>query len=226
MQPRAAGGAPRRILIAEAHTLVREALRALLAKVPGLEVVAAVGSAAEAAHSAAERAADLVLLDISMGEDCGLTALREIKRASPRTRTMVLTTQDGEEEVWAALQAGADGYVLKDASREELLAGLDTVLRGGRFITPRLSGQIVSRYLQRFPSAAAHSQLDSLSLRERQVLKLVAEGCRNRDIAGRLAISVKMVEKHRASLMEKLHLHSTAALTRLAIEKGLLGRPA
>lgn len=223
---RPADGTPRRILIADAHTLVREALQALLGKVSGLTVIGAAASAADAVRGAAAGAADVVVLDISMGEDDGLTALREIKRVSPRTRTLVLTAQDGEEEVWAALQAGADGYVLKDASCEELLAAIGTVLRGGRFITPRLSRQIVGRYLQRSVFDTVHSQLDSLSLRERQVLKLVAEGCRNRDVAGRLAISVKMVEKHRASLMHKLHLHSTAALTRLAIETGLLGRPA
>jgi DNA-binding NarL/FixJ family response regulator len=221
---RAAGGALRRILIAEAHCLVREALRALLSSMPGLEVVGAVASGAEAAGSVA--AADVVVLGVSLGEDDGLTALREIKRTSPRTRTLVLTARDGEEDLWAALQAGADGYLLENASREELVLALDSVLHGGRFVSPRLSGHIVSRYLQRSPYGDGHSRLDALTLRERQVLKLVAAGCRNRDIAGRLSISVKMVEKHRASLMDKLHLHSTAALTRLAIEKGLLGRPA
>jgi DNA-binding NarL/FixJ family response regulator len=138
----------RRLVIADAQTIVREALHALLAAVPGLEVVGTAESSAEAVRLAEVLQPDAVLLDISM--DAGnLVAMHDLRRAAPRSRLLVLTAQEGEDEVWAALQAGADGYVLKESSRDELLTAIDTVLRGQRFITPAVSAQIVGRYLQR-----------------------------------------------------------------------------
>ena len=225
----AAGGGERgrrRVLIADPQTILREGLQALLAQAPGLEVAGAVDSGAEAVRLAGALKPDVVLLDMSLGDSDGLGALREIKRRSPSSCVLVLTVQDSEEHVWAALQAGADGYVLKEASRAELLMAIDSVLGGRRFISPAVSSQIVSRYLQRGrrdASGAAPPQLDSLTAREKQVMKLVAEGRRNREIAQHLYISVKTVEKHRSNLMHKLKLHNIAALTSLALEKGLLG---
>lgn len=216
-------GRRRRILIADGQTILREGLNALLEKSAGLEVVGAVDSGAAAARLVGTLKPDVVLLDTSTENCDGLGALREIKRRSPGTCVLVLTVQDSEEYIWAALQAGADGYVLKEASRAELHMAIDCVLGGKRFISPTVSSQIVSRYLQRGSAySAAQSEYDSLTAREKQVLKLVAEGRRNREIAQYLFISVKTVEKHRSNLMHKLKLHNTAALTSLAMEKGLL----
>ena len=137
----------RRLLIADAQTIVREALHALLAAVPGLEVVGAAETSAEAVRRAEALQPDAVLLDTSM-DSRNLDALQALRRVAPRSRLLVLTAEAGEDEVWAALQAGADGYVLKESSRQELLTAIETVLRGERFITPAVSAQIVGRYLQ------------------------------------------------------------------------------
>lgn len=226
--PGGADGADRcRVLIVDGQTLLREGLRALLESDEAIEVVGAVADGAEALRAAAAHAPDVVLLDLALDAMDGLAAIRELKRRLPSARVVVLTMQDSEQAVWAALQAGADGYVLKNASRTELVLALSMVRSGRRFISPLVSGQIVSRFLQqgRGP-AAAQTEFDTLTLRERQVLKLVAEGRRNREIAQALFISVKTVEKHRSNLMHKLKLHNTAALTSLAIEKGLVSRGA
>lgn len=214
-----------RVLIADGQTILRDGLRALLESDERIEVVGAAPDGAEAVRLAGALKPDVVLLDTAIDPLDGLSAIREIKRRSPATRAVVLTMQDSERSVWTALQAGADGYVLKAASRSELLMALEVVMGGRRFISPLVSSQIVARFLQDGRAAAgAPTEFDSLTLREKQVLKLVAEGRRNREIAQALFISVKTVEKHRSNLMHKLDLHNTAALTSLAIEKGLLAR--
>lgn len=215
-----------RVLIADGQTILRDGLRALLESDERIEVVGAAPDGTEAVRLAGALKPDVVLLDTAIDPLDGLSAIREIKRRSPATRAVVLTMQDSERSVWTALQAGADGYVLKAASRSELLMALEVVMSGRRFISPLVSSQIVARFLQdgRANTGAPPSEFDSLTLREKQVLKLVAEGRRNREIAQALFISVKTVEKHRSNLMHKLDLHNTAALTSLAIEKGLLAR--
>lgn len=213
-----------RIVIADSQTLLREGLCALLEKADGMEVVGTADNGSDALKLVEALRPEIILLDISMDSIDGASAISEIKRRAPGTFAVVLTVQDGEEHIWAALQAGADGYVLKEASRTELLMAIDSVLNGKRFISPTISAQIVARYLQHGRGkVAGPSQFESLTVREKQVLRLVAEGRRNREIAKFLCISVKTVEKHRSNLMHKLKLHNTAALTTLALEKGLLG---
>jgi two-component system, NarL family, response regulator NreC len=219
-----AGEAKRRILIVDDQTILREGLRALLEGDERLEVVAAVDDGADAVRLVTALKADLVLIDVSMRNTDGLGAIREIKRRSPETRALVLTVHGSEENIRAALQAGADGYLLKESSRAELIMAIDSVLSGKRFISPAVSAHIVARYLEHArPESSAPSRFDTLTAREKQVLKLIAEGRRNREIAKYLFISVKTVEKHRSNLMHKTNLHNTAALTSLAMEKGLVG---
>lgn len=214
----------RRILIVDDQTILREGLRALLEGDERLEVVAAVDDGADAVRLVTALRADLVLIDISMRNTDGLGAIREIKRRSAETKALVLTVHGSEENIRAALQAGADGYLLKESSRAELLMAIDSVLSGKRFISPAVSAHIVARYLEHArPESSAPSRFDTLTAREKQVLKLIAEGRRNREIAKYLFISVKTVEKHRSNLMHKTNLHNTAALTSLAMEKGLVG---
>ena len=136
------------------------------------------------------------------------------------TKILVLTVHKTEEYIRAALQAGASGYVLKDASRAELLFAIQSLVAGKTFISPAVSDRIVTAYLHREQSGAVRSLSDTLTVREKQVLKLIAEGRRNREIATYLYISVKTVEKHRSNLMQKLNVHNTAALTTFAIENG------
>ena len=216
-----------RILIVDDQTILREGLRALLEGDERLEVVATVDDGADAVRLVGALGADLVLIDISMRNTDAIGTIREIKRRSPATRALVLTGHSSEQHIRAALQAGADGYVLKDSSRAELLMAIDSVLDGNRFISPAVSAHIVARYLEQArPQGNGSTMFDSLTQREKQVLKLIAEGRRNREIAKYLFISVKTVEKHRSNLMHKTNLHNTAALTSLAMEKGLVGSSA
>jgi DNA-binding NarL/FixJ family response regulator len=211
-----------RLVLAEDHTILREGLHALLALNSALEVVAEVDNGRDAVRAAGALKPDLVLMDLSMPGIDGMTAMREIKRRYPEISMLVLTVHKTEEYIRAALEAGASGYVLKDASRQELLMAIQTVLSGKTYISPAVSERIVSGYLDGGKAPTVHSASEGLTSRERQVLKLVAEGQRNKDIAEYLCISVKTVEKHRANLMHKLNLHTASALTAYAIENGIV----
>lgn len=213
-----------RLVIAEDHTILREGLKALLAVRPELEVVGEATDGREAVRCVEELKPDLLMLDLSMPRSNGLEVLKEIKRANPKTRVMVLTVHKTEDYVFTALQAGADGYVLKDSSSSELMLAVASVLNGERYLSPAIASTVVSGYLGAKDGAPARPAFDELSTREREVLKLIAEGYRTREIAVYLCISPKTVEKHRANLMDRLRLHTVPALTAYAIEKGLITR--
>jgi DNA-binding NarL/FixJ family response regulator len=219
-QARFAFSAKHRVLIADDHTIVREGLRALLESDEGLEVVAAVDNGRDAVRLIGTLKPDLALIDLAMPQIDGLSAIRDLTRRGTGTKMVVLTMHKTEEHIRACLQAGASGYVVKDGSRSELLMAIRSVLQGKKFISPAVADRIVSGYLGGSP-AGIRSLSDTLTEREKQVLKLIAEGGRNRDIAQALFVSVKTVEKHRANLMRKLDLHNTAALTAFAIENSL-----
>ncbi len=214
----------RRVVIAEDHTIVREGLRFLLSAAPDLEIVGEAGDGREAIQCAERLKPDLIVTDLSMPRMNGMEAVREIKKRSAATKVLVLTVHKTEEYILAALQAGADGYLLKDSTHAELLMAVKHVLSGRRYISPGISDQVLEGYLEGKKSGGVRTAWDSLSAREREVLKLIAEGFRNKEIAEQLCISVKTVEKHRANLMGKLNLHNVQALTALAIEKGLISR--
>jgi DNA-binding NarL/FixJ family response regulator len=163
-------------------------------------------------------------MDLSMPKMDGMDAIREIKKRCPSTKVLALTVHRTEEYILATLRAGADGYVLKDATHAELLMAIRSVLMGKRYLSPGASEKVIEGYLDGRKTLRSHSPWDTLTQREREVLKLIAEGYKNREIADYLYISVKTVEKHRANLMKKLDLHSTSALTALAMEKGLVTR--
>jgi len=211
-----------RIVIAEDYTILREGLRSLLSADPAFEIVGEAEDGRQAIERAAELKPDLVLLDLSMPRTSGLDAIREIKRLSPQTRICVLTIHKAEEYILATLEAGADGYVLKEASHAELTLAIRSILEGKRYLSPGVSGKVIEGYLGGRKTFKTTTPWDTLTQREREILKLIAEGYRNSEIAEYLFISVKTVEKHRANLMKKLNLHSTAALTAYGIEKGLV----
>jgi DNA-binding NarL/FixJ family response regulator len=211
-----------RVVIAEDHTIVREGLRALLSAGSDFEIVGEAEDGREAVKCVENLMPDLVLMDLSMPRMHGIEAIREIKRQNPQSRILVLTVHKTEEYITAAFQAGADGYVLKDATHAELLMAIRNVLVGKPYLSPSISERVLAGYLEGKRSLKLKSSWDTLTPREREILKLIAEGYRNKKIADLLCISVKTVEKHRANLMQKLQLHSASALTAFAMEKGLI----
>ena len=213
-----------RIVIAEDYTILREGLRALIASYPDFEVVGEAGDGHEAVQSVEKLKPHLVLMDLSMPRMNGMDAIREIRRRAPETKIVVLTVHKTEEYILATLKAGADGYVLKDATRDELIMAVRNVISGKRYISPGISEKVIEGYLDGRKNVKSRTSWETLTHREREVLKLIAEGHRNKEIADYLCISVKTVEKHRANLMEKLDLHNVQALTTFAIEKGLVNR--
>ena len=215
---------PFSIVIAENHTILREGLNALLSSQPDLKVVGEAGDGLEAIRCAQNHSPDLVLMDLSMPRMTGLDAIEAIKRANAQTKIIVLTVHSTEEYILSTLQAGADGYVLKEADSTELLTAIRHVLDGRHYLSPSISGLIIDDLLQGKKASAIRSAWETLTRREREILKLIAEGHKNKEIADLLCISVKTVGKHRANLMEKLGLHNVAALTALAAEKGLINK--
>ena len=212
------------IVIAEDHTILREGLRALLSSHPEFEVVGEAKDGREAIRRVEKLMPDLVLMDLSMPRMNGLEAIKEIKKRSPEIKIIALTVHKTEEYILATLQAGADGYALKDATHSELVMAIEHVLEGHSYLDPDISGKVIEGYLEGRKTLKATSAWDTLTQREREILKLIAEGYKNREVADYLCISLKTVEKHRANLMKKLDLHNTAALTACAIEKGLVTR--
>ena len=212
------------IVIAEDHTILREGLRSLLCSSPNFEIVGEAEDGREAVQSVGKFKPDLILLDLSMPRVTGLDAIREIKRQNAETKVLVLTVHKTEEYILTALKAGADGYVLKDATHTELMIAVKSVLSGKHYISPGISDKVLEGYLEGRETLKTQTSWETLTHREREILKLIAEGYKNKEIADYLCISPKTVEKHRANLMEKLSLHSVQALTTFAIEKGLVSK--
>ena len=211
-----------RIVLVEDHTILREGLRALLSADPKFEIVGEADDGREAVRQVEKLIPDLVVMDLSMPRMTGMDAIREIKRRHPGTKIIALTVHKAEEYLRTTLQAGAEGYVLKDATHEELMLAIQNVLKGKTFLSPSVSNTVIEGYLEGKENQIPNPKLGLLSPREREILKLIAEGYKNKEIAADLFISLKTVEKHRANLMKKLDLHNAAALTTFAIEQGLV----
>jgi two-component system response regulator NreC len=212
----------KKIVIAEDHTILRAGLRALLSSREDIEVIGEAGDGREAIRIADQLVPDLLLIDLSMPKLNGIEAIKEIKKKHPKMKILVLTVHKGDEYIIASLEAGADGYILKDASQNELLLAMDYIMNDKLFLSPSISDKIVTGYLLNKSQNKPKSSLDNLTNREREILKLIAEGLTNKKIADHLFISLKTVEKHRANLMQKLNLRNTASITAFAIEKGLV----
>ena len=213
-----------RVLIVEDHTLLRAGLCALLSTDPELEIVGEADNGRDAVRAVSTLLPDVVLSDISMPGMNGLEAMVDIKRRFPQIKILVITIHKTEEYIHEALRAGADGYILKDASHDELRVAVRSILRGKTYLSPDVSAKVINGFLGTAKGQAGSSPWDTLTHREREILKLIAEGRPNRHIADFLYLSVKTVEKHRSNLMNKLDLHNAAALTAYAIERGLLAQ--
>jgi len=213
-----------KIVLAEDHTILREGLKSLLSSSQDFEVIGEAGDGREAIRCVEKLKPDLILIDLSMPRMNGMEAIREIRRLSKEVRILVLTVHKSEEYILATFKAGADGYVLKEATHEELLMAIKSVLKGKSYISPEISEKVLEGYLEGRKRLKSQTSWETLTSREREILKLIAEGYKNKEIAEELCISVKTVEKHRSNLMEKLNLHNVQALTAFAIEKGLVTR--
>lgn len=205
-----------RVLIADDHALVREGIGILIAR-GGFNVVAEASNGQEALTHASSHQPDMAVLDMSMPIMNGLETAQELRKLSPRTRSIVLSRHDGVDYVLAAMRAGIKGYVLKSQSVVELLQALNDVSTGGVYLSPGVSGVVVDAV--RSKSAVADE--DPLTGRERQVLKLIAEGYSTKECATVLGISVKTADSHRTRLMGKLGIHGTAGLVRYAVRHHL-----
>ena len=205
-----------RVVIADDHQIVRQGFRALLEK-DGFEVVGEAEDGAEAVRLVKRLAPDIALLDIAMPNLNGIDAAREIQRASPDTRTILLTMFSEDHRLLEALRAGVSGYLLKTRAVEDLVRAIRDVTRGGVYLSRGLSRDVVDAYLARKPLATVE-----LSPRERQVLQLVAEGKTTKEVACLLGVGVKTAESHRGRIMAKLNIHETAGLVRYAIREGII----
>jgi DNA-binding NarL/FixJ family response regulator len=210
------------VLIADDHSILRAGLCALLSSCPDLEVVGEAKNGLEAIEKARQLRPQIILLDLSMPLVNGTEVIRTIKQRSPETRIIALTVHKTEEYIRAALDAGADGYVLKDDTSSDLLTSINNVHRGKTHLSPGICEQVINGFLDNSTIHPSQRSWDRLTLREREILKLVAEGNRNREIAGRLSVSIKTVEKHRSNVMKKLNLRGVSALTAYAIEHRLI----
>jgi DNA-binding NarL/FixJ family response regulator len=213
-----------RIVIAEDHTILREGLRALLSSRPEFEIVGEAEDGRAAVQCIERLKPALALMDLSMPRMNGMDAIREIKKRCPETKILVLTVHKTEEYILATFKAGADGYALKDSTHTELVMAIKSVLTGKPYLSPGISEKVIEGYLEGRQTLKARTAYETLTHREREILKLIAEGYKNKEIADDLCISVKTVEKHRANIMEKLGLHNVQALTAFAIEKGLVSQ--
>ena len=212
------------ILIVEDQTILREGLRSLLSFQPDLEIIGEAGDGLEGIRSVDKLLPNLVLMDLSMPRMSGMEAIKEIKKKWPEIKILALTINDSEEYIMAALKAGADGYILKDSTNTELLQAIRNILSGKRVLSPGVSKKVIEGYLESKKDQSIMSPWDTLTLREREILRLIGEGQKNKDIADSLSISPNTVEKHRANIMEKLNLHSVSALTAYAMRKGLINK--
>lgn len=209
-----------KVLLADDHTLVRKGIRAVLASQPGIEIVAETGDGREALSLIEQHRPDLALLDITMPGLNGLEVAVRVPQVSPRTKVLILSMHAGEAYVAQALRAGVAGYLLKDAADDELPLAIKAVARNEVYLSPRISKQLVDRFVQ--SGSTEPDPLAGLTTRQREILQLVAEGKSSKEIAAMLELSIKTVESHRGQIMERLGVHDVTGLVRFAIRVGLV----
>jgi len=213
-----------RLVLIEDNILFRKGLACLLSQQSDMSVVCDLGGAADTVYLAAKAEPDVVLMDFRLAGSSGLDVAAQIKQRVPQAKCIMLTCSQTEEYVRTALRMGVAGYLLKDATVEELLIAVRSVARGKKYLSPDVSGQVVESFLHPENVVQPSSHLDLLTSRERGVLQLIAEGRTNRSAAEFLSVSIKTVEKHRANLMQKLGLRNATEMTLVAMELGLIER--
>jgi two-component system response regulator NreC len=211
-----------KLLVVDDHEIVRAGLRMLLQAQPDMEIVGEVDNGRDAIAKAKTLQPNIVLMDISLPDIDGFEATRQIKRVAPNVAILALTMHESDDYFFKMLNAGASGYVPKKAAPTDLVTAIHTINDGGVFLYPSLAKSLVRDYMGRAAETGAKEALDGLTEREQEVLKLIADGLTNQEIADKLTISVKTVERHRANIMSKLNLHSRTELVKYAIRKGLI----
>jgi two-component system response regulator NreC len=214
---------PIRILICDDHVLFSEGIKAILRAEAGLEVVGEARDGRQAVEKVKELHPDVVLMDIAMPDLSGFEATRRVHDADPSVRVLMLTMHDEEELVARCLEAGAAGYIIKDAPASQLVYAIETVMKGERYLSPVVLKKVVAGYVKN--SKRPQTSYDRLSGREREILKLLAEGLTVKEIASRLNLSIKTVDVHKYNLMRKIDVHDRAELIRYAIQKRLIEVP-
>ncbi|HEX4824158.1 MAG TPA: response regulator transcription factor [Candidatus Polarisedimenticolaceae bacterium] len=209
-----------KVLLADDHAVVRKGIHAVLTSLPGVEVVAETADGREALALIERLRPDLAVLDITMPGLNGLEVATRSAQASPRTKILILSMHAGEAYVAQALRAGVAGYLLKDAADDELPLAIKAVGRGDVYLSPKISRQVVERYVQ--SGSAQPDPLAGLTTRQREILQLVAEGKSSKEIAALLDLSVKTVESHRSQIMDRVGVHDLTGLVRFAIRVGLV----
>ena len=209
-----------RLLLADDHALVRAGIRALIEKIPNVEVVGEASTGRAALELVKSKLPNLVLMDIAMAELGGLEALPRIMKDFPGVKVIILSAHANEEYVIRALRAGAAGYMLKDAATAELELAVNSVTQDKTYLSPSISRTVINSYLERVGGEL--SPLEQLTPRQREILQLIAEGRNTKEIAAELEVSVKTVESHRLQLMERLNIHDVPGLVRYAIRSGLV----
>lgn len=211
---------PYRIILADDHVMFRQGIKNILEKGNGFEVVGEAGDGLKLLDLLNKITPDMIILDISMPNLRGIEATREIKMILPEVMVLILSMHKDKEFVYSAIAAGAEGYLLKEDADTELFAAIEKIRQKGRYISPLLLGDLTDELFQALPKGQLAPQKELLTTREREVLKLIAEGISNKEIADLLFISIRTVENHRANLMRKLNIKSTANLIKYAIRKG------
>lgn len=210
-----------RVLLAEDHTIVRQGIAALLRAESDMEVAGEASDGLEAVELAKKLVPDVVLMDIGMRHLNGLDATREIKKLLPSMKILVLTMHDSEEWIFQILRAGASGYLIKDSAMTDLTSALRAIYQGDSYLSPSISRKVIEEYIRKAERGEKKGMDDLLSIREREILQLIAEGNSVPRISSLLCISKKTVEAHKTHIMEKLNIHDKAGLIKYAIRTGL-----
>jgi DNA-binding NarL/FixJ family response regulator len=207
-----------KVLVVDDHAIMRDGIRALLGLHDDIEIVGEASEGKEAIEKTQELAPDVVVMDIAMPGMDGLEATRRIRKKNPKAKVLVLTQHDNREYILTAIKAGTAGFVPKRALGSELVSAIRAVHRGDTFLYPSVAGALIEDYLRK----AEEEPYDRLTAREREILKLIAEGHTSREIANMLFVSLKTVLGHRTKIMEKLGIHNRTELIKYALRKGLI----
>jgi two-component system response regulator NreC len=211
-----------RVLVVDDHTIVRDGIRALLGLAGDIEVVGEAENGREALEKVRELVPDVVLMDVAMPTMDGLEATRRIHREFPQTKVLALTQHDDREYVFSVVEAGAQGFISKTAASAEVVSGIRAVYRGDSFLSPSVARLMVEHYREGASVRRSQDPYGQLTDREREVLKLLAEGYSGQEIAEILVISPKTVEGHKTNLMSKLDIHNRIDLVKYALRKGII----
>jgi DNA-binding NarL/FixJ family response regulator len=210
------------IVIVDDHALMRNGLEAMLESEPGYEVVGVASDGMSAMRAVAELQPDIVMMDLTMPRTSGMDAIVQIKRQHPHVKIIALTFHKEDKYIHATLEAGADAYVLKDDSRTELFSALSNVANGRSYLSPSIVDKVMAGYISGGDATTSGPSWEVLTRREREVIKLIAEGKRTKEIATYLSLSPKTIEKHRTNLMRKLDLHNVSEVTVYALKNGFV----